>query len=397
MWWNRGAVRIAVIAPPWAPVPPTLYGGIEQAVDAEARGLAAAGHEVLLFTTGDSTCPVPRQWLLPVAEGERMGVAVPEVRHVLAAYQAAEGYDVIHDHTVVGPALASRWATAGLPPVVTTIHGPLDGELADLYRRVGATVGLVAISHAQTRPAPDLPVARVIHHGVAAAEFPDGDGSGGYVLFLGRMSPDKGAHRAIAAAVKAGATLVLAGKVRERPEKEYFEQEVAPHLSDTVRFVGEVPHEEKLRLLAGARATLFPIRWNEPFGLVMIESLACGTPVLAYPEGAAPEVIADGSTGFLIDGEAELADAIASAGQIDRRACRAAVEGYFSVERMIGEHLELFDHVVAAREARAQAEGNGRSGDGGASGGAGASGVAGVVRPAGADSPGSGRMEMPSA
>ena len=282
-------MRIAIIAPPWAPIPPSLYGGIEQAVDAEARGVAAAGHEVLLFTTGDSTCPVPRRWLLPEAEGERMGIAVPEIRHVLAAYEAVADFDVVHDHTVVGPAMASRWGPGGgIPPVVTTIHGPLDGELAQVYSRIGDQVSLIAISHAQTRSAPEVTIARVIHHGVTAAEFPLGDGRGDYFVFLGRLSADKGAHRAIAAAEKAGVKLILAGKVRERAEKEYFEQHVAPHLSDDIHFVGEVPHDEKLRLLAGARATLFPIRWNEPFGLVMIESLACGTPVLAYPEGAAP-------------------------------------------------------------------------------------------------------------
>ncbi len=366
MWWNAVPMRIAIIAPPWAPIPPTLYGGIEQAVDAEARGMAAAGHEVLLFTTGDSTCPVPRRWLLPEAEGERMGVAVPEVRHVLAAYEAAAGFDVVHDHTVVGPSMASRWtAASGMPPVVTTIHGPLDGELADVYRRIGDTISLIAISHAQTRAAPDVTIARVIHHGVSASEFPWGDGGGDYVVFLGRLSADKGAHRAIAAAEKAGVTLILAGKVREKAEKAYFELEVAPHLSETIRFLGEVPHEEKLRLLAGARATLFPIRWNEPFGLVMIESLACGTPVLAYPEGAAPEVIVDGTTGFLVDGDEEMADAIASVDQIDRHACRAAVEGYFSVERMVREHLELFEDVIARR----QAGGSTSFAEGGSSGG----------------------------
>jgi glycosyltransferase involved in cell wall biosynthesis len=163
------------------------------------------------------------------------------------------------------------------------------------------------------------------------------------------MSPDKGAHRAIAAARKAGVPLVLAGKAREAPEKRFFEQEVAPHLGDSVHYVGEVPHDEKLRLLAGARATLFPIRWNEPFGLVMIESLACGTPVLAFPEGAAPEVIDHGTTGFLCDDEADMADAVASVGEIDRSACRAAVEGYFSTTRMVAEHLELFAELIAAQ------------------------------------------------
>ena len=202
-------MRIAIIAPPWAPIPPSLYGGIEQAVDAEARGVAAAGHEVLLFTTGDSTCPVPCQWVLPHAEGERMGVAVPEIRHVLAAYEAVQGFDIVHDHTLVGPAMASRWGVdSGIPPVVTTIHGPLDGELAEMYGRIGDRVPLIAISQAQTRPAPDVAIARVIHHGVTAREFPygdgQGDGQGEYFVFLGRLSADKGAHRAIAAAQKAG-------------------------------------------------------------------------------------------------------------------------------------------------------------------------------------------------
>ena len=298
-----------------------------------------------------------------------MGVAVPEVRHVLAAYEAVADFDVVHDHTIVGPAMASQWGPAsGLPPVVTTIHGPLDGELADVYRRIGDRVGLIAISHAQVKPAPDVTIARVIHHGVTASEFPWGDGKGDYFVFLGRLSADKGAHRAIAAAEKAGVTLILAGKVREKSEKEYFEQEVAPHLSDTIRFVGEVPHDEKLRLLSGARATLFPIRWNEPFGLVMIESLACGTPVLAYPEGAAPEVIVDGRTGFLVDGEAEMADAIASVGEIDRHACRAAVEDYFSVDRMVREHIELFDDLVAGRVAQVATQASGRGGSGGSGG-----------------------------
>ncbi len=340
-------MKIAIIAPPWAPIPPTLYGGIEQAVDAEARGIQAAGHEVLLFATGDSTSMVPREWLLELSEGERMGLSVTELRHVLAAYEMMDDFDIIHDHTVIGPAMAS-WRTAG-PPVVTTIHGPLDGELSDLYRRFASRIPVIAISHAQCRPAPDIPMARVIHHGINASEFPIGDGRGDYFLFLGRMSPDKGAHRAIAAAEKAGVPLLMAGKCREAPEKLYFEQEVAPHLGDSVRFLGEVPHEEKLRLLAGARATLFPIRWNEPFGLVMIESLACGTPVLAFKEGAAPEVIDHRTTGFLCDDEADMAHRIAGIDEIDRGACRAAVEGYFSVERMVAEHLELFAELIAAQ------------------------------------------------
>lgn len=339
-------MRIAIIAPPWAPVPPALYGGIEQAVDAEARGLAKAGHDVLLFTTGDSTCPVPRRSLLEQSEGERMGFTVPELRHVMAAYDVVREYDLVHDHTVLGPIYGG--GDTG-QPVVTTIHGPLGTELIDIYRAIAGRAELIAISNAQRAPAPDIPVARVIHHGVEATEFPYGDGEGGYVLFLGRMSPDKGAHRAVQAAQKAGVPLLLAGKCREPWERSYFDREISPHLGDGVEYVGEVPHEEKLRLLAGARATLFPIRWNEPFGLVMIESLACGTPVLAFAEGAAVEVVQDGRTGHICRDEMEMAEAIGAVDSIDRADCRAAVEGYFSLDRMIREHVELFEELLAAR------------------------------------------------
>ena len=342
--WFNPSVRVAIVAPPWAPIPPDLYGGIEQAVDTLARGIHRAGHEVVLFTTGDSTCPVPRRWLLPAAEGNRMGFSVPEVRHVMAAYDIVSDYDIVHDHTVLGPLYAERFPDL---PVVTTIHGPFNEELIDIYRRLGERVPIIGISQAQRKPAPDIPITRVIHHGVDPQGFTVGPG-GDYCLFLGRMAAEKGPHRAIAAARRAGVRLVLAGKLREPWEHLFFEKEVAPLLGDDVEYVGEVSQAEKERLLGGARATLFPIRWNEPFGLVMLESMACGTPVLAYAEGAAPEVVDDGRTGFLCRDEREMAEAIAATGDIDRATCRAAVEGYFSMDRMVGEHLELFAELLAS-------------------------------------------------
>src|SRR5205823_5930471 len=160
-----------------------------------------------------------------------------------------------------------------------------------------------------------------------AADFPYRAVAGDYLLFLGRLSPDKGAGRAIEAARKADVPLLLAGKMREPWERDYFEARVAPYLSDEIQYLGEVGHERKLELLAGARALLFPIRWNEPFGLVMLEALACGTPVLAFPEGAAPEVVDHGRTGFLCRDETEMAEAVGQLGELDRAACRAAVEG----------------------------------------------------------------------
>lgn len=345
-------MKIGIIAPPWAPIPPDLYGGIEQAVDCECRGLLTAGHEVMLFTTGDSTCPVPSQWVLDHAEGARIGFSVPEIRHVLAAYDAmeAEGCDIVHDHTMMGPVLHAESGRPGVP-VVTTIHGPLNVELLDIYTRIAERVPLIAISHAQLRDHRELPVEAVIHHGVDVEDFPVGSGEGDYCLYLGRMVAEKGAHRAIVAARKAGMPILLAGKMREPWETSYFEAEIEPLLGDDARYLGEVPLAEKRTLLAGAKATLFPIRWNEPFGLVMLESLACGTPVLAFAEGAAPEVVAEGRTGYLCRDESEMAEALAGIGAIDRAECRADVEIRFSTERMAREHAELFERLATRKAA----------------------------------------------
>lgn len=341
-------MRIGIIAPPWGPIPPVLYGGIEVIVDQLATGFQAAGHDVLLFTTGESTCAVPRRHHLERAEGSRMGHAAPELRHVLAAYDVMRewGADIVHDHTLVGPLHA---ALSGPPlpfPVVTTMHNQFDGELTDLYRRLAPRVPIVAISHAQRRPVPDVPIARVIHHGVRATEFPFGEGRGGYCLFLGRMSPDKGPHRAMEAAYKAKVPLIMCAKMRDPWEFDYFDEYVRPYLNDEIQYLGEVPHERKLELLGGATALLFPIRWNEPFGMVMLEAFACGTPVLAFPEGAVPEVLEDGKTGYLCHDVADLSEAIGRVAALDRRDCRAAVEGYFSTDRMVREYLDLFAGLV---------------------------------------------------
>jgi glycosyltransferase involved in cell wall biosynthesis len=340
---ESGVMRIGILAPPWAPVPPPLYGGIEQAIDGLARGFVAAGHEVVLFTTGDSTSPVPRRWELDRAEGYRMGFTVPELRQVMAAYEAFDDVDIVHDHSVMGPVYARG---LGGHTVVTTNHGPFNEELTAIYRRIAADVPIIAISHAQRRAAPELPVGGVIHHGIDASEFPVGDGRGDYCLFLGRMSPDKGAHWAAGAARKAGARLLIAGKCREPWEQSYFDEQVRPLLDDDIEYLGEVLHDDKVRLLAEARCVLFPIRWNEPFGLVMVEAMACGTPVLAFPEGAAPEVVDHGRTGFLCEDVAEMADAIAAVADLDRGDCRAATEGYFSMRRCAEEHIELFSGLL---------------------------------------------------
>ncbi len=337
-------MRIAIIAPPWVPVPPPLYGGTEAVLDALARGLTTAGHDVLLYTTGDSTCPVPRSWTYEHAPGIGSGGVVAELRHVIDAYAAVRDADVIHDHTLVGPVYAERFA--GLP-VVTTNHGPFDRDLATVYRAVGHRVPIIAISHHQASTARDVPIAAVIHHGVDTAQFPVGAGNGGYALFLGRMNPDKGVHTAARIARAAGVPLRIAAKMREPAELDYFNERVKPLLGGSIEYLGEVGGRDKLNLLAGAACLLNPIAWPEPFGMVMIEALACGTPVVATPCGAAPEIVDDGITGFVCSDEHALLTALRKVTELDRAACRRAVKDRFSAARMAEDHIDLYTSALA--------------------------------------------------
>ena len=348
-------MRIALIAPPWVPVPPPAYGGTETVIDRLARGFARAGHEVVLFATGDSTCPVPMSWTFPeAAAADRMGSAVAEIHHVAEAYETVRSFDVIHDHTLVGPIFAAQ---LGDLPVITTNHGPFGPDLLALYRSISPRVPIIAISHDQAASAQDVPIAAVIHHGLDPAEFPLGRGDGGFFLCLGRMGQDKGVRTAALVARRAGVPLLIAAKNREPAEHEYFEHEVRPLLGHGVEYLGEVGGADKLELLGQARGLLNPIDWPEPFGLVMIEALACGTPVLAFPNGAAPEIVEHGVTGFLCRDESEMQAALNRVDDLDRRACRRAVERSFSTDRMVRQHLALFSRFVSGRsEGRPGAE-----------------------------------------
>lgn len=342
-------MRIGIVAPPWVPVPPPAYGGTEVVVDNLARGLTALGHDVRLFTVGDSTCPVARSCLFP-HPATPMGLTVDEVAHVLAAYEQLEDVDVIHDHTTVGMLLAGE--RPGRRQVLLTTH---HGTFAATYRRVLARAArhgaIVAISHAQAATAAEVPVRAVIHHGIDLERYRPGPGGGGYLMFVGRMSPDKGVHRAVRVARRAGMPLVVAVKMREPDERAYFEQVVRPLLTPDVEIMCEPPAEERIALLGRAEALLDPIGWPEPFGLVMAESLACGTPVVACPRGAAPEIVDDGITGYLRDDDAGLVAAVQRVDRIGRDACRAAARERFSLARMAGEYERLYERLLANRPA----------------------------------------------
>jgi glycosyltransferase involved in cell wall biosynthesis len=346
-------MKVAIVAPPWVPVPPPAYGGTECVLDALARGLDAAGHEVLLFATGDSTCPVPTAWALREAAGTVSTGPATELHHVVHAYEVLDGWkpDVVHDHTLIGPIYGSLRGF----PVITTNHGPFEGELGDCYRALSDNVPIIAISHDQADRARGIPIEAVIHHGVDVDAFPEGDGCGGYAAFVGRMSPDKGVDTAVRVAREANVPLKVAAKMREPPERAYFKEQVEPLLGDGIEYVGEVTTAEKLTLLSRATCLLNPIAWPEPFGMVMIEALACGTPVVATPSGSVPEIVTDRETGYICSSESELVTALHQVGHIDRKMCRKTAEVQFSSERMVADHVAVYERI-ASRARRASSD-----------------------------------------
>jgi glycosyltransferase involved in cell wall biosynthesis len=307
-------VRIAILAPVWFAVPPSGYGGIEWVVSLLADGLTDAGHDVTLFASGDSHSKATISSVYPEAPSSLIGRTQPELLHALSCYAHADEFDVINDHTgMLGAVLGASVDT----PVVHTAHGPLDGEPGRIYEligRVAPQVGLISISMNQRKPKPDLNWVANCHNALDFSVYPFKPTRGDYLLFLGRLSPDKGAHRAIAVAMEADLPLKIAGKKQE--------------------------------LLQNARATLFPIEWEEPFGLVMIESMACGTPVIATRWGAVPEVIDHGLSGLIVDDYRNIPAALEEADKLDPYDIRHYVEREFSPERMVSDYLHAYRTII---------------------------------------------------
>lgn len=337
-------MRVGLIAPPFVPVPPGAYGGTEAVVDNLAVELQRLGHEVRLFTVGESTCPVDRAHLFehPV---EPMGAGVEEAAHVLAAYRELDDVDIIHDHTVLGPLISGR---AGITrrPVVVTNHGPFTPVTKPLFAEAARNASLVAISHDHAARAGDLPITEVVHHGVDVETYSPGAERGDHLVFIGRMSPDKGVHTAVQVARLAGRPLHIVTKMRESAEHEYYRSMVRPLLGPDDPEPVELPLAERVSLLRTAYGLLNPIAWPEPFGLVMAESLASGTPVIAAPLGAAPEIVTPGRTGFLPTSVEEAVEAVDRLEEIDRNVCRVEALRRFSASRMAADYLRVYERVL---------------------------------------------------
>jgi glycosyltransferase involved in cell wall biosynthesis len=340
-------MRIAVVAPVWFPVPPTGYGGIELVVSLLADGLVDAGHDVTLFASGGSVSSA--KVVSPMAtppDPRDLGNAWYDGYHALSAYLQVDGFDVVHDHAgIVGPICGAM--LHGRPPVVHTLHGPWTPQTRLLYSVAGLHVHLVAISDAQRADNPSLPYLGTVHNGVDLGSYPYREQKDDVLVYIGRSNPDKGPKEAITIARRAGLPLQMILKRNEPAERAYFEREIEPLLASDIELYENVSHELKVEILGRACAMVFPTRWPEPFGLVMVEAMACGTPVVTTKWGAAPELVADGVTGFCRDGDDELVESVLAVRTLSPANCRARVEKLFSAEAMVRGYEALYERVTS--------------------------------------------------
>jgi glycosyltransferase involved in cell wall biosynthesis len=338
-------MRIALIASPFIPIPPRLYGGTELFIAHLALGLTNLGHEVIVYATGDSEIPVEVRWLYPRSEWPIVaeGGGLKDTNHTAWAIRdACDFCDIIHINN-----------TAGLPftrftktPFVYTVHHALEKAMSDFYAHY-PEVQYVAISEFQRR-LESIPGMKTIHHGIDISQYEFKSEKREYLTFLGRVAPIKGTHLAIQVAQKSGIPLKIAGEIQPI-YREYYEREVKPHIDGKfIEYVGEVNLQEKNELLGNSRAMLFPIQWNEPFGLVTIESMACGTPVLALPGGSVAELVRDGVSGFVGSSVDELAVYATKLDKLIRPELpRRYVERYFSLETMTAQYDQLYQGILS--------------------------------------------------
>jgi glycosyltransferase involved in cell wall biosynthesis len=347
-------MRIAQVAPLYEPVPPRLYGGTERIVSYLTEELVRRGHDVTLFASGDSHTAAR---LVAVTEravrldaSSREELAADFSRQLGRVFRNADRFDVIHCHVDY---LAYPFSTLVRTPTLHTLHGRLDLRYLGPLFRDFPDVPLVSISNGQRAPLAALTLnwAGTVYHGMPFDRFPFVERPDDYLAFLGRLSPEKQPEVAIEVARRAGMRLRIAAKI-DANDREFVERVVQPLLDDpNIEFIGEIEDADKAAFIGGARALLFPIDWPEPFGLVMLEAMACGTPVIARPCGSVPEIVEDGRTGFLGDSVDDLVEAVKRIDTIERAECRRHVERRFSITRMVDDYETLYRRAAVARRA----------------------------------------------
>ncbi len=339
-------MRIAQVAPLWESVPPKLYGGTERIVSYVTEELVALGHDVTLFASGDSETAAQLEAICPQALRLKTGIFNRDAYLMMLHERglgSAHDFDIIHSHLdFTGFPLARRNPV----PVVTTLHGRLDlPELEPVYREF-SEMPLVSISEAQRRPLPWANWAGTVYHGLPRDRYTFHPQPGGYLAFIGRTAPEKRPDHAIEIAKRTGLPLRIAAKV-DNVDRTYFEAEIEPLLDHPlIEFVGEISDAEKDEFIGNAMAVVCPYDWPEPFGLVVIEAFACGTPVLAYRRGSIPEIVNHGVTGFICENVDEMVDAVGQVSLIDRKQCRATFDERFTADRMARDYVALYERLL---------------------------------------------------
>jgi glycosyltransferase involved in cell wall biosynthesis len=343
-------MRIAIISPLEMRVPPLAYGGTELVVSLLTEELVQRGHDVTLFVSGDSVTRAKLVSICPsFLRGSGRDVGILTMLNVISCLERADEFDIIHNHTCI-----EGLATAGLAkvPVLTTLHGGLSGDWLLLFERYKGWYNTISRSAKSLLPAKDH-FAGVIYNAIDCASYPfKGGGRDDYLLFLSRMSQEKGPHLAIEGARRLEMPLVLAGNVHP-VDREYFQSQVLSQVdNDLIQYVGEADQARKRELLCRARYLLAPITWPEPFGLFMVEAMACGTPVVAFNRGAAPEVVCHGVTGYVVETVAEMAKAVQQVSEIDPNSCRRHVEENFNASRLASDYLAAYQRILTVESPR---------------------------------------------
>lgn len=347
-------MKIAMVAPPWFRIPPEGYGGIEVIAGLLADGLVGKGHEVTLFTVSSSST---KARMFSVFDGEMksylngqpQGLLITALTHTLASYmEISKGdYDIIHDHTwKEGLGSAAFMGT----PIIHTIHGLMNEETIRFYSLFKDYPGIyfVTISNYQQARLPGLNYTATVYNGIDLPRYPYSEDKEDFFFYMGGLNEAKAPHLACEVAEKLGKKLILAGTIHGEQERSYFDQYVKPHLSDDISYIGELGHwsDEKMRLFSRARGYLHPIQWDEPFGIVMAEAMACGTPVVTFKRGSTPEIIDHGVTGFVVETMEEFIDAVEHVDEISPRACRERAENMFTARGMVDNYERAYMKVL---------------------------------------------------